>query len=771
MSHASVENYHGEPAIMIDGVPYPPMGMVTHIQKPDYLRHLGEAGLKLFFIPSETRWFNPGGRKYTDSNGVERTDLNGIDQFKHDVEMLLKAVPDAYVIVRLYLNPPVSWVKSHTEELMRYNDGSTQPAILASNDRLYTLPGMYSLCSDVWRHDGDKALGEFFDEIEKLPYADRIVGFFLGAAGTNEWYPINPLTDYEKKIYADFCPPFRKEFGNYLRKKYGTEENLRRAWRRDDASFDNPIIPDIEERAFTRIDDTILDALKHYESAARIIGKKIDMNPKAKSNMGVFLNADDYQYVADFYHAWHHGTANTIVHFARTVKKRYPDKLVGAFYGAYGCTDFFDFSTAEATLSIMDSGSVDFLAAPGVYNDREPGGCVAQREMNDSFRIRNQIYISEEDSRTHRENDFYRDCMGLYTIKDTITTLKRDFARNLCEETYAWWMDQHEGGGRYMDPDIYKLFKRQSEIAKFAYSLDRTKENDIALIYDQESVHYVSQNTSNTMLDYYRTSDLSRIGAPVDYYFHNDMSNPKMRDYKMYVMINTFCLTEEERNAVHRKAARNHATVVWLYAPGFIDLGADQRMSNKNIEKTTGIAVGRMDETRSPRFRVISENHPALRFADHDRIYGFIDREVHSNVWPGSVLTTPFLNPAFYIDDPDATVLGRFCLDGQPALAMKETGGFTSVYCTSQILRSELLASFASFAGCHLYSHTDDIVYANRNFVTVHAHFTGPRTIYFPEECSPYEVYERRFYGHNVRQITVSMHRGDTLMFSLRGEC
>lgn len=46
------------------------------------------------------------------------------------------------------------------------------------------------------------------------------------------------------------------------------------------------------------------------------------------------------------------------------------------------------------------------LAAPGIYNNREPGGCVAQREMQDSFRLRGQMFVAEEDSRTHLEDSF-----------------------------------------------------------------------------------------------------------------------------------------------------------------------------------------------------------------------------------------------------------------------------------------------------------------------------------------------------------------------------
>ena len=83
--------------------------------------------------------------------------------------------------------------------------------------------------------------------------------------------------------------------------------------------------------------------------------------------------------------------------------------------------------------------------------------------------------------------------------------------------------------------------------------------------------------------------------------------------------------------------------------------------------------VRRLDQTMSPRFRLIAEPHPALRLGDRDRLYGYIDRDVHSNVWPGpGELMAPHANPWFCIDDPEAEVLGRYCINGLPALAMKE---------------------------------------------------------------------------------------------------
>lgn len=766
MSFAEVKNVNGEPSIVIDGTPYPPMAMTTRIIKRDYLRNLGSAGLRIFFLMANTRWLCPG-RTWIDAQGTQHTEPNGFEAFSTDVAMLLEEVPDAYIIVRIGMHPPVEWMEAHPEELMTYNDGTHKRAILQSEVHCDTIPGMYSLCSEKWRKDGAVALQEFCDEVDAQPYADRIIGYFLAAGGTSEWYPVNPVTDYKEKKYADFSPAFIAEYSNILKEKYKTEDVLGQAWNKPDAVFTNPIIPDITSRRHVHIDDTIYDALLNFENADREIGKKLDLNPISDYNLGVFLNANQHNYVADFFYAWHRGTANTIIHFAQVLKNKYKGKLVGAFYGSYGCTDFYNASTAGATLAIMDSGVVDFLAAPGVYNNREPGGYVAQREMQDSFRIRNQMFVVEEDSRTHLENDFYRDAMGLYDVQDSIDTLKRDYARNICEDIFAWWFDQHPEGGRYQHKDIYQLFQRQSEISQLAYSLPRKKHNEIALIYDQESIFYVSSMTSQIMLDFYRTSDLGRIGAPVDYYFHDDMARADMPNYKMYLMLNIFCATDAEREAIHRKAAQNNAVVVWLYAPGFINTDKTLKMDNAYITQLTGFACGRIDETTSPRF-TLSKKHPATRLGALDRKYGYIDRDVHSNVWLSQIIPPPYANPLFYVDDPDAEELGRYLINQKTAYALKEYKGFTSVWCCAHILRAELLASLAEYAGCHLYTYSDDLIYANENFVTIHAQHSGPRTLHFKTECSPFELYEKKYYGHNTTKIELYMRKGETLMFQVR---
>ncbi|GEM_PF-301698 len=797
MATARIQNYKGEPTIMVNGEPMIPMTMVpnyaskTHNSEPTVRQfaHYRKAGMRVQFVSSYTTWNMPG-RDWTDENGVAHHEPNGIEAFATSVETLLHEIPDAYIILRLHVDPPIDWIESHPEELIKYNDGSHRPVVLSAggnNGDAVQATGMYSLCGEAFRSAAEKALVEYLDAFESMPFKDHIIGFSLCCAGTQEWYypESNLITDMEQNIYGDFSEPFRAYFCEFLKKRYdGNVEKLRKAWNDPTATFENPKIPDMDERRYTVMNDGILSAMLEFESAGRKVGGFIEHDPKGENFLGVFLNANKCKHVADFFNAWHQGTADTIIRLAKAVKDRYPDMLVGSYYGALGCCDYYQFGTQEATLSVLDSGYVDFLGSAGSYNNREPGLYVAQREMQDSFRLRNEIYFIELDNRVHKVEPFYRDAMGLYGMEETRNTFKRDFGRVVCEDVQSWFFDfisSFAGNGKedWMEPEgFYDLLGQLGDVAKYAISLERKKRNEIALIYDLESVHYVSQLTDAMFCDIYRSSDLGRIGAPVDYYFHNDMSRPDMPDYKLYIMINTFHLSDAEREAIKAKARKNHATVLWLYAPGFIDPDADTIMSNANIEATTGMKVGRIDATVSPWFKLTDKGASLMKYADSSKKYGYIDRDVHSTVWLGSIFPPPnfrplppaHMNPGFYIEDESAEVLGRYCMDGKAALAMKDDGGYVSVYCAAQFLRSEVLQSLAENAGVHLFVKTDDHICANENFVMIHAGYSGKHTIYFKNSCTPFEVFEKKVYAENVTEITVDMKYGETKMFSLHGE-
>ena len=769
MAKAEIARWNGAPQLVIDGKPHPPMGYFMKWKDPEnhleHIRRRYDAGQRMFYLGWYlTDWAQPGVSQLLLKN----------------CKTILDALPgDVYLGVVLNLTPPLQWVLDHPEELMVYSDGKHHPMIMSSAG-IHEYPGMYSLSSEVYRADAGVALEEMLQKLDAAPFGDRIVSVLLAGGGTAEWYypEGNEFIDKATNTCADDSEPCRKNYEAFLRQKYGTVEELRRVWKDDTATFENPKIPDLAARAHIDVDEVILDGIANMESYERQVGRTIDPHGRLGSNLGIFLDVNEYQYVSDYYQSIGWGTAQTLSYFGSIVKRLSPDRLVITFYGALGCCHYYNFGTSTSTLELLESGNIDMLCSAASYNNREPGGYLAHREIQDSFLLRNTMFANEGDSRSHWTEPFYRDLMRYYTPEDTFNTYKREFGQQLCDNIQGWWYDLEEPG--FVEDGMQALLGRMKEIAAFESRQDRTKHHEIALIYDQESIHYVSNDNNAMLLEFFRVADLGRIGAPVDYYFHNDLSHPEMPDYKLYIMINVYCLSDAEREAIKAKARKNHATVLWLYAPGFINLKAGSIMDNQNIEATTGIRVCRLDETRAPRFRIERSGHPALTMADPWQFYGYIDRDIHSCIWPGSIYAPPkvkaqppaFANPFFYIPEQEGIeVLGRYCLDNSIAMAMKDDDGYNSVYACTQVLRSDLLQSLAAFAGVHLYVKNDDFICANDTLVSIHAKDTGKRTLYFKEPCDPYEVYERKFYGKNVTEVTLDMYKGQTLTFSIRGAC
>lgn len=744
----------------IDGKIYPPEFINPITYPPQAIKAWGEAGLKVVTVECNTREREE--ETYARPFGVRET--------KERIDLLFDCIPDAWVILRVNLSPNKSWVNSHPEELVRFADGSTGPVynVLVGTGE---MAGHYSLCSKAWMEDESRTLEAFLKGLEETsPHFQRVIGVFLGGGGTWEWYYLPPLV--KDGMYTGYCEPFRAYYEQFLREKYSTIENLRRAWHREDASFEKPLIPTAEERKI--INDAYRELRffrTNWNSNKKVIGLKLEENPVRETTLGLFLNAEDYAYVADFYRAWHDGVANTINHFARTVKKLYPNFICGVFYSNIACTDYYTAGHMAGVFRLFAEGLIDYMVAPGTYNNREPGGHMVSRLIHDSMTVRGVATINENDTRTHRTVDYRRSFNGVYTPEDTVRIMKRDFGRDVCDCVNGYWYDLTWDESWFDDPQIIDLFRRQQEITAASFAANPGKHHEAAVLVDIESTHHVARQLSQQVLDYYRSTDLLRAGVPMDFYYHDDVVLTNMPDYKLYIVLNGYCLSDKERDAIHRKAARNNAVVLWLYAPGYINYDREQRMSPANIAQTVGMAVDQENRTLTADFRA-DPSHPAMAHASARRCYGRIDRDIHSNVWyEADMELLSYVNPVFTIRETEGVeVLGRYCMDGRPAMAYTDYRGFRSVYCALPVVRSEILASLAEWAGCHLYSYGDDVLYANDHFVVVHAKDDGKRTIRFPRPCSPFEVYEKSFYGRDITELTVDLELGDTKMWCINDD-
>ena len=118
-----------------------------------------------------------------DESGIKQHEDSGMEAFVKNARTLLAEVPDAYIIVRIGLHPPVDWMEENKDELITYQDGSHEPAILASEVHRDEIPGMYSFASEKWREAAENALKEFCDEVDSLPFSGQGNRIFSGGGG------------------------------------------------------------------------------------------------------------------------------------------------------------------------------------------------------------------------------------------------------------------------------------------------------------------------------------------------------------------------------------------------------------------------------------------------------------------------------------------------------------------------------------------------------------------------------------------------------------
>ncbi len=739
MAKARLENYNGYPAIVIDGVPYPPMTATIRTRLDgtkllldgEYFEALGKSGIKIFYVACDTLWLYPQAKEL----------------FYEEASLILERVPDAFLIPRISLHPSEQWMQEHRDEVVSYSDNKDVPVRFTSETYNKRLFGMYSLCSQAWREAAWEYLADMLDFFDTLPISDRIIGYFLAAGGTSEWYYYNPLENFETGAIGDTSPSFRREFQSYLQHKYG--ENA-----------PSPDIPPLESRYFAEQFDLDMAHPPYVQPSG---GKPAW--PRREGHVGAFLDVDKYYHTFDFYRAWNEGTANSVAYFAKKLKCRDADKLVGAFYGSLGWSEVIFASNAGGVRRLLECPYLDFMANPGVYENRQPGGFTGQRQMHDSFRVNGKMYVVEDDTRTHAENPYFGDLAEMFSIEDTVNVLKRDFGRNICEDLQAWWFDQHIGGGRYKFPDVYKLFRRQQEIAKLSYELDRRKNSEIALVYDEESLHTVSKQTTVETVELFRNYELAKVGAPIDQYYHDDLLNPLMPDYKLYIFVNTFYLTDAERAAIRAKLSRNHALAVFCYAPGIINPDREKKLSVNNIYDLTGIRCELFDDRLSPIFKVCTDTLP---YAQKGKSYGIFNRRSKCNIsYSQKHQARSYLYPAVLPKENEGLTLARFCENGAGAITLKEMGDYTSILYGAKILDAEMVRSFAHMAHCHIYDEGENVLYANRNFITFHASSAGKAKIHLPEKCDVYELYEEKFYGTAVDVIEFDVKVGETKMFRL----
>jgi hypothetical protein len=633
---------------------------------------------------------------------------------------------------------PYRWAKAHTDQL----------AVTHRGDPI----NMPCMASALWRRDFDGALQRYVEYFENGPYRDNILGY-NPHRNANEWFAYDMTRRGSAEgTYLDYNPLMAEQFRGWLREVYGNDvERLREAWRDKAVTFDDAAIPTPAQRR------------------------------------GVFSESmfsaegPDGRRAADWYLCYNQANADDAIACCRAIKQVVGRrKLVGVMHG-YADVGSMSSVPAEfghlAADRIANSEHIDFVHGPHAYYNRDPAdGFHISRFATAHLQRRKCLVIDQFDFGTH----LVPGDDGAPSEEHAVNQIMRGVGHNLQSHGTLYW---YEGGpGTYSNPHgpcewglmHYDHPTYQDLIVQTKKLFDENQKQahanvaETALILSPGSVAELalrhSKAAASLFSGYFRSIQMSRLGAPFDEYLLEDFGVID-RPYKLYIFAGCFRVDESTRRQIHERLAADEATAVWVGPAGYIN-GAGTA-SHDATEALTGMRVRREHDTPDGLLQVdITDDGHALTagLAPGERSFGNVVDAADLRRRGGFLGCTDDyrLRPAISVDDADARPLGRLRGFGSVGLAEKQMDGWRSVYAAAPMPPAALLRSALTTAGGHVYSEAGDLIYANAGFVCITSRGEGTRRIQLPQQQNLSDAMTGESVGRSVRTLTLEMPYGQT---------
>jgi hypothetical protein len=419
---------------------------------------------------------------------------------------------------------------------------------------------------------------------------------------------------------------------------------------------------------------------------------------------------------------------------------------------------------------LLNSSAVDLIASPHSYDNRGYGGYHSPQAMADSARRANKMHFDEVDCKTvWTPKVRWKDNISEpATVGDTIEMMKKDAAYQIASASGMWWCDLMNQGW-YDAEECIEPIQKMRAMARKMLEVGCSNFGQVALVVSERSQMFQAPKDGliDASREIFRNWFLSRMGAPFEQLLVSDLARPGIPHYKLYVMSDVYYLSAEERELIKRVVQGDGATVLWVYAPGFLE---DRSASLENMEAITGIRFGKQAIKDELNVRLSNFDHPITAGLPAGMRYGTgVDRERYNRPPRIQYLPDTRVTPAFYADDSQAILLGLAESTGKPGLVVKNMGSWHSIYSAAPVLSWELMRNIARWAGVHLYNEMGDMVWGNDRFLAIYSQSEGIHPIYFPRTVNVQDAYQEVILGNQVKQLNLQMKRWETrlLLFSV----
>jgi hypothetical protein len=572
-------------------------------------------------------------------------------------------------------------------------------------------PMRQSYASDKWREDALSAIYALIDHISSSQWDENVIGYQVAAGLTEEWQ-YHHTYPYQ---YLDYSNCNLKNFREWLRNKYESISDLNREWNTVYKDYENIVFPNPFERSHA------------LNGALR--------DPKKE------------RHVIDFYTYHSHIMADTILFFCEKIKKHTNyERLTGAFYGyilEIMSNDYGHCGIHE----VLKSEYIDFLASPNSYMDaRSPGIDWPYMSVVDSAKLHGKLWFIESDTRTsltrplkesmpHAAPDNSRYSFeGVWKGPGknlSLSLMLKGFGRVLTGGIGTWWFDMW--GGWFNDPDYLGLIEKTTKILEEHIKKDVRAKAEIAVFVDPECFHYFSTNHYILHeLVYSQRKSLGQMGVPYHIYLTEDLELESfdIEAYNLYIFLNNVYMKDSLKECIDRKIKRNGRTLLWIYLQDMFTQSAS----------ITGFNI-----------KYAKDSLP-------------IQAVYKSEVFPSLAVVCPEFSVA---DLANARVLATQKDTNIPVCTVKCFDDYNSIYCTVPNMPVSLLRDIANMSRVHIYCHTNDVVYADEEYIIIHASYSGEKRIYLPVKAIVYDgLTDNKLYGP-CTYFDFPMEQYDTKIFRI----
>jgi hypothetical protein len=733
MTSSALYPYKGNPSLYINGQLVP---AVSAFVTPEHVDRFKQAGMKLYTIWFYIDWWI----------GPDEYDFSEFDRRLGDY---CAAIPDGYLMPRIDLAPRGFpwWGEQNPDEMVVMRSIATGEVMDPSESdprgeehlhhgvHLKNL-NLHSFHSLKWREDVGRAIAAMVKHVDQQPYGDQIWAWMLCDGWPQEWFHWG---EYLLDGLEDYSPAAQSDFKRWLRKTYQNDESsLQAAWGRE-VTFDSALIPEPGERT--------------------------------RPTHGEFYDPVLDRPTIDYTECISDSIVDSILAVCQAAKDAMREpKVVCTFYGYPFChLPRPQLLGHNAMARLLESHAVDLIASPHSYDNRGYGGYHSPQSIADTIRRAGKMHFDEVDCKTIwtpkvRWKDNISEPPDLWS---TIEMIKKDTAYQIVSAGGMWWCDLLNQGWYDADECIEPI-RRMRQIEEKILAVGRQNFGEVALVVSERSQLFQAQKDGlvDATREMFRNWFLSRMGAPFEQLLLSDLEKADLPDYKLYIMADAFYLSQAEREMILRKVKGSGATVLWIYAPGFLD---DHSAGLENMQAITGIHFGKRDLSDELNVRLTRMDHPITAGLAEGLRYGTgVDREQYLRAPMIQYLPDTRVSPQFYAADPDATVLGVAESSGQPGLVVKERDGWRSIYSAGPVLSWQVMRNIARWAGVHLYDEQGDMIWGNDRLLVIYSQEAGRRTIRFPEAVDIEDAYAETPLASQVRQIDLEMKQFETRLLLVK---